>query len=151
MLLARSHVEISRVRSGVARISRLSDNIIGFGPFGIGLDGVLAWIPGIGDIYSVAAGGLLLLLGVRARAPIATLLGAAALIAFRSAVDVIPIVGPAVVDLFRGHKMAADMLLKAIDRTLYVEGPADSSNPNHAAIQERVRSRAERRRVVFLG
>ena len=32
-----------------------------------------------------------------------------------------PISG-AVVDLFRGHKMSADLLSKTIDATLYVEG-----------------------------
>ena len=50
------------------RVKRLSDRLIGIGPFGIGLDGVLAWAPVIGPFYSVAAGGLLVFHGVRAGA-----------------------------------------------------------------------------------
>jgi hypothetical protein len=151
MVLARNPREIAAARAAIARISRLSDNIVGFGPFGIGLDGLLAWIPLVGDVYSIGAGVALLGLGLRVRAPLPALLGAAALIAARSGVDLVPIVGPAVVDLFRGHKMAADRLLKAIDNTVYVEGPRHPSNPNYAIVEAQTRSGAERRRVVYLG
>ena len=41
------------------RIKRLSDRLVGVGPFGLGLDGVLAWIPGAGTAYSAVAGLLL--------------------------------------------------------------------------------------------
>jgi hypothetical protein len=51
------------------RVKRLSDRLVGIGPFGIGLDGVLAWVPVVGPLYSVAAGGLLLIHGVRGGAP----------------------------------------------------------------------------------
>ena len=42
------------------RIRRLSDRVIGVGPWGLGLDGVLAWVPVAGTVYSVGAAGLLL-------------------------------------------------------------------------------------------
>src|ERR1700741_3981904 len=80
---ARSTLEIDRTRSAIAGVARLSDNIIGFGRVGIGLDGLLAWVPVVGDIYSIGAGVVLLLLGLRARAPLSALLGAGALIAMR--------------------------------------------------------------------
>jgi hypothetical protein len=41
-------------------IKRLSDRLIGIGPFGIGFDGVLAWVPGAGLAYGLGAGGLLM-------------------------------------------------------------------------------------------
>lgn len=41
------------------QIKRLSDRLVGIGPFGIGLDAVLDWIPGLGPIYSAGAGALL--------------------------------------------------------------------------------------------
>ena len=50
------------------RIKRLSDKLVSIGPFGLGLDGVLAWIPGANLLYSVGAGGLLIYEAVGARA-----------------------------------------------------------------------------------
>ena len=47
--------------------------------------------------------------------------------------------------------MAANILLKAIENTVYVEGRPDLSNPNYAETQERIHSGAARKRVVFLG
>ena len=40
-------------------IKRLSDRLIGIGPFGLGVDGVLAWVPGAGLVYGIGAGALL--------------------------------------------------------------------------------------------
>ena len=151
MFFARTHLEVNNARSAIERISRLSDNIIGFGPFGIGLDGILAWIPVVGDAYSIGAGMVLLALGWRVKAPMSTLITATTLVAARSGIDLVPVAGPLVVDFFRGHKMAADMLLKAIDNTVYVEGRKHPSNPNYGDIKAQIRSGAERRRVVFLG
>ena len=42
------------------RVKQLSDRVVGFGPWGIGLDGVLAWVPVAGTLYSLGAGGLLI-------------------------------------------------------------------------------------------
>ena len=39
-------------------IKKVSDRWVGFGPFGIGMDTFLAFIPGAGVAYSVGAGGL---------------------------------------------------------------------------------------------
>src|SRR5579859_5669392 len=77
---ARTPLEIQKHRDRIDRIGRLSDNIIGFGPIGIGLDGMLAWVPGLGEIYSLGAGALLILEGYRARVPTSVLVQVAAII-----------------------------------------------------------------------
>jgi len=149
--LARDLFEVNEARASIARIGKLADNIIGFGPFGIGLDGMLTWIPVVGAAYSIGAGAALLLLGARARVP-ATLLGqVAAIVLARSGVGEVPLAGQIAVDLFRGHKWAADLMVKAIDQTLYIEGPKDRSRPEYAEAVRTIREGREKRRIVFLG
>ena len=97
------------------RIRRLSDRLIGIGPFGIGLDGVLAWVPGVGPFYSVAAGGLLLFFGLRGGANPATLAKMAAFLAADTATSAVPVVGWAADTFFPGHLMAAGALQKDIE------------------------------------
>jgi len=163
MFLARSHREISNLRSSIERISKLSDNIVGIGRFGIGLDGILAWVPGVGTVYSIGAGAFLVIQGLRARAPISAMLQVITLLTLRTIVTtggevasiltLLPITVPAelAVDFFRAHKWSADILVKAIDDTVYVEGAKHASNPAYDEIRAQVRSGAEKRRVVFLG
>ena len=67
------------------RIRKLSDRVVGVGPWGIGLDGVLAWVPVAGIVYSLGAGGLLLYEGGKAGASNATLARMAAGRAWRRA------------------------------------------------------------------
>ena len=158
MLHAKSHVQIDGARRAIARIGKLSDNIVGIGPFGIGIDGMLAWIPGLGDAYSLGAGGLLLILGLRVRAPARSLIQVAALVGLRSIVGgaAIPFLGPiyaaagAAVDLFRGHKMSADLLIKAIDRTFYVEKSSGSAKSDPTLSAEIDQARRDGRRIVYL-
>lgn len=97
------------------RVKRLSDRLIGVGPIGIGLDGVLAWVPVAGTAYSLGAGGLLLAQGVAAGAAPATLARMAAYIALDSASSVPPVIGWAIDTLFPGHLMAAKALQKDIE------------------------------------
>jgi len=159
MLRARTQAEVDGARRSIARIGKLSDNIVGVGRFGIGLDGMLAWVPGLGDAYSLGAGGLLLLLGLRARAPFVSLMQVAALVGLRSVVGgaAIPFLGPiyaaagAAVDLFRGHKMSADLLIKAIDRTFYVGVSAEAAKADAALAEEIQGARQAGRRIVYLG
>jgi hypothetical protein len=98
------------------RIRRLSDRLIGIGPFGIGLDGVLAWVPGVGSLYSLAAGGLLIFYGFRAGVSIPTLGRMAGFLAVDSASSTVPIVGWTIDTLFPGHLMAAEALQKDVER-----------------------------------
>ena len=97
------------------RIKRLSDNLIKIGPWGIGLDGVLAWVPAAGTIYSLGTAGLLLYEGAKARASAWTLARMAAYMAVNSAMSDVPVVGWAMDTLFRGQLMAANALQKDIE------------------------------------
>lgn len=97
------------------RIKRLSDKLIRIGPFGIGLDGVLAWVPGANLIYSVAAGGLLVAEGFAAGASAVTLARMGVYLVADSATSEVPIVGWAIDTLFPGHLMAAKALQKDIE------------------------------------
>lgn len=154
---ARTPVDIHNRRLTIERIGRLSDNLIGFGPFGVGLDGILAWVPGLGQLYSLAAGALLFAEGVRARVAPVVLVQVAAIILLRTGIDngnFIPGVGIAssiVVDLFRGHRWAARLLIRSIDETLYLEGPWNPTSPAYLDALARIRRGQEKRRVVFLG
>jgi hypothetical protein len=97
------------------RIKRLSDNLIKIGPWGIGLDGVLAWVPAAGTAYSVGTGGLLLYEGLKAGAAPWTLTRMAGYMIANSALSGVPIVGWAADTLFRGQLMAANALQKDIE------------------------------------
>jgi hypothetical protein len=97
------------------RIKRLSDKLISIGPFGLGLDGVLAWVPGANLVYSVAAGGLLVAEGFAAGAAPLTLLRMGAYLVADSATSEVPIIGWAVDTLFPGHLLAARALQKDIE------------------------------------
>ena len=129
MRQARTLEEVERIRASIARIGKLSDSVIRIGPFGLGLDGLLAWVPLVpaGAIYSAGAGAFLLMQGWRARVPAATLGLAAVLLTARTAASAIgeealPLILVELgVDLFRAHKWTADMLLKAIDEADYVQ------------------------------
>jgi hypothetical protein len=96
-------------------VKRLSDRLIGIGPFGIGLDGVLAWVPGVGLAYGLGAGGLLLYHGVQAKASVVTLARMTAYLAADNLSDTVPVLGWAVDTLFPGHLMAAKALQKDIE------------------------------------
>ena len=162
MFHARTQAEIDSLRAGIARIGGLSDSLVKVGPFGIGLDGILAWIPVVGTLYSGAAALTMIAMGWRARVPVSTLIGATSILVMRTTVaaggealllPILPIGGAAefAVDLFRAHKWAADMLVKSIDNAVYVEGRRHSSNPDFVEARERHRSGQERRRIVALG
>lgn len=103
------------------RIKRLSDSLVRIGPWGLGLDGVLAWVPGANVAYSVGAGGLLIYEGVQAGASGWTLARMAAYLAANSAMAEVPVLGWAMDTLFRGHLMAANALQKDIEAR---HGPA---------------------------
>jgi hypothetical protein len=98
------------------RIKQLSDRVVGFGPWGLGVDGVLAWVPVAGTVYSLGAAALLLSEAVQAGATRATLLRMAAYLGLDSAASGVPLVGWAIDTLFTGHAFAARALQKDIER-----------------------------------
>jgi hypothetical protein len=110
--------ELRAIRDSVSLIGRLSDSIFRIGPLSLGIDGVLSWVPAIGEIYSALAGGFILIQGARAGVPLPVLAGAALLLGLRVVSNAIPIAGAAFSDLFTAHKWAARMVVLAIDRRL---------------------------------
>ena len=113
--MTKSSPELRSIRDSVALVGRLSDSLINVGPFSLGLDGVLAWVPGLGDLYSTLAGGFIVVQGARAGVPFPVLGGAALLIGCRTLVGAVPVAGSAFADVFTAHKWAAAMIVRAID------------------------------------
>lgn len=98
------------------RIRRLSDRVVTLGPLGLGLDGVLAWIPGANIAYTVGAGGLLLYSAVQAQASPATLARMGLYLVADSTLSGVPVAGWAVDTFFPGHLMAARALQRDIEQ-----------------------------------
>ena len=160
-MAAKSLVDIHNIRLSIDRIGNISDNIVRLGPVKFGLDGFLELIPVAGEIYSLAAGAMMVIEGARARLPFTTLLSAVALIGARTALgspDMLfgPLLGAPtnlIASAFRAHHMVAEMMIKGIDETYYVEmSRAEAmANPDYDALIGRITSGQEKRRIVFLG
>ncbi|HTK35712.1 MAG TPA: DUF4112 domain-containing protein [Caulobacteraceae bacterium] len=154
-MFARSHKDLHRVRRSVERVKALSDRVVGIGPFGVGMDGITAWIPGLGALYTVGAAGFLMLQAVRARAGARTLLHMGAVLFVDAVTDLVPVpVAPAVFDMmFTGHKWAANALLRQMDRTIYYEGARaeGEADPEFRAHLDDLKRTGGGRRVVYLG
>jgi uncharacterized protein DUF4112 len=120
----KSEAELRSIRDSVALVGCLSDSLVRIGPFSLGLDGVLSWAPGLGDLYSTVAGGFILVQGARGGAPAPVLAGAALLIGCRTLVGAVPIAGAAFADVFTAHKWAAAMIVRSIDERLGFPGAA---------------------------
>jgi hypothetical protein len=126
--------ELIRIRESVAFVGRLSDSLVRWGPFRLGVDGVLSWIPGIGEIYSGAAAAFILVQAWRARVPVHVFVTCAALMGGRTLISVVPLAGPAAADLFTAHRWSARMVVQAIDRML----PASERPPTPAPLWRRL-------------
>ena len=116
--MIRTDAELKSIRDSVKLVGRLSDSIVKLGPFSLGIDGVLSWIPAVGEIYSLGAGAFILAQGARAGVPVSVLARAALILGARTLGDVVPFAGPVFADLFTAHKWAAGMVVEAIDRQL---------------------------------
>ncbi|WP_029415694.1 DUF4112 domain-containing protein [Brevundimonas bacteroides] len=152
----RSFADIEKIWSNVEGIKKLSDRAIGIGPFGVGLDGLLTWIPVVGTVYSVGASGWLLMQAVRAKAPTGTILRMIGYLGIDSATtavgEAVPF-APDVVDFFfPGHLLAAKALQKHIETTHWVEASerearASGDHERHVAA---MRADPNKRRIVYL-
>ena len=152
----RSVADIEKIWSNVEGVKKLSDRALGIGPFGIGLDGLLTWIPVVGTAYSVGAAGWLLVQAARARAAPGTLLRMATYLGLDSTAtavgEVIPFAPDAIDMLFPGHLLAAKALQKEIEATHWVEtSEADArASGEHERHLERVKNDSRLKRVVYL-
>ena len=124
--------DLEAIRDSVAWLGRMSDGLIKIGPFSLGFDGILAGIPGFGEVYSLGAAGFLLIQGVRARVPIAVLAVCALMMLFRTGISAIPLAGSAAADLFTAHRWSARLIIRAIERRL-AEGVLQAG-PSGAAV-----------------
>lgn len=116
--LTSSSIRLHKIRLGVLAMGKLSDGLVRLGPWGIGFDGLLSWIPGVGEVFGTVAAAYLLIQGLRARVPFETLLGAALLMGARTAFTIIPLIGPIVADMLPLHRWCAEMIARAIDARL---------------------------------
>jgi hypothetical protein len=123
MIFAKTDQELKSLRASVQFVGRLSDSLVRLGPLSLGIDGVLSWIPGLGEIYSVAAALFILFQGVRARVAWPVLGFCAALMFGRALLDAVPFAGPLAADIFTAHKWSARLITDAIDRKLTQTSP----------------------------
>jgi hypothetical protein len=153
VIFAKSHLDLHNIRNNVERVKKLSDNVVGVGPVGVGLDGLLTWIPGAGELYSLGAGGLIIIDAVRARAAPMIVVQIAAIILVDTVVGAVPGVGKAADMLFTGHRWSADMLTRHMDDTIYFEGTRKDAQgtAEYRDLLGRIQAGKEKRRVVFLG
>jgi len=98
------------------KVKRVADRLVGLGPFSIGLDGLLAFVPVVGTVFSLGAGIWLVAEGFMARASAFTLARMIFYVSFRTLASIVPIEGWLVDFLFRGHMLAANALQKDIAR-----------------------------------
>ncbi|WP_309605133.1 DUF4112 domain-containing protein [Phenylobacterium sp.] len=112
----RSDADLVAIRDSVALVGRLSDSLIRVGPFNLGIDAVLSWIPGVGELYSTLAGGFIVIQGARAGVPASVLIAAAGLLFVRTITSAVPLAGAAFADLFTAHRWASAMVVRAIER-----------------------------------
>ena len=129
---ARSPEQLASIRDSVAIVGRLSDSLVRLGPFRLGVDGVLSWIPGLGEAYSTAAGAFIIVQGLRAGVPLHILVLSAGLMASRTTVSAIPLAGPVAADLFTAHRWSAKLVVKAIDAKLPVWARSGGPAPVYA-------------------
>jgi hypothetical protein len=144
--------DIEKIWSNVEGVKKLSDRVIGLGPFGIGLDGLLTWVPVVGTVYTVGTAGWLILQAVRAKASPATLAQMAAYMAIDTATGTVPIAGDVVDTFFPGQLLAAKALQRDIASTHWVEDTeaAARASGDHERHLEKVRGDRDLRRVVYL-
>ena len=118
-----SQLQAHRIWITAEKIKRVTDRLVGWGVFSIGLDGMLAFVPLAGTAYCLGAGIWLVAEGVEAEASSWTLTRMGLYIGVRSASSMVPLIGPLIDIFFRGHMMAANALQKDIARR-FGEPPA---------------------------
>lgn len=119
------------------RIKQLSDRVVGFGPWGLGLDGVLAWVPVAGTAYSLGAAAFLISEALAADASKATLLRMAGYLGIDTLSSGVPIIGWAVDTFYTGHAYAARALQRDIERRHGRPADAEAERPVFGTVMGR--------------
>ena len=148
----RSIRDIENIWSNVEGVKKLSDRVIGIGPFGMGLDAMLTWVPIVGTAYTVGTGGWLMLQAVRAKATPATLARMGAYMAIDTATGTVPLAGDIVDTFFPGQLMAARALQKHIESTHWVEDTEANARASgdHEMHEARVQNDKTLKRIIYL-
>ena len=148
----RSIRDIENIWSNVEGVKKLSDRVIGIGPFGMGLDAMLTWVPVVGTAYTVGTGGWVMLQAVRAKATPATLARMGAYMAIDTATGTVPIAGDIVDTFFPGQLMAARALQKHIESTHWVEDTEANARAtgDHEMHEARVQNDKTLKRIIYL-
>ena len=118
----RTDPELLAIRRSVERVGRFSDGLLRIGPFRLGAEAALSWIPGVGEAYGAAAAAFLLAQGLRAGVPLSTLALCAALMGGRTLITAVPIGGPLAADALALHGLSARKIIAAIDAELARRG-----------------------------
>ena len=139
--------QLLAIRRSVELVGKFSDGLLRIGPFRLGAEAALSWIPVVGEAYGGAAAAFLLIQGARARVPLSTLAAAAAMMGGRTLITAIPIAGPLAADALALHGLSARMIVRAIDKRLGL--PADAA-PDGRPWGWRGRSRAAQRPIAAI-
>lgn len=108
--------ELEKIADSVTDWRRISDHLFKVGPLKIGLDGILTWIPGVGDAYGLGASAFLLVQAARAGASNETLVKMALLLGTDAVVGSVPVAGDLFDMVFRAHARSARILTDEIGR-----------------------------------
>jgi hypothetical protein len=123
--MTRETEKLLSIRKSVETVGRFSDGLLRVGPFRLGAEAALSWIPGIGELYGGTAATFLLVQGARARVPLGVLMITAALMFGRTLITAIPLAGPLAADALALHGLSARMICRAIDKRL-ARGESDA-------------------------
>ena len=110
----RDHHELEEIARSVTDWRRISDHLFRVGPLKVGLDGILTWIPGVGDAYGLGASAFLLVQAARAGASNETLIKMSLLLGTDAVVGSVPVIGDAFDLIFRAHARSAKVLTEDI-------------------------------------
>lgn len=143
--------DIEKIWSNVEGVKRLSDRAVGIGPFGVGMDALLTWIPVVGTVYSLGAAGWLLVQALRVEASVSTLAKMAGYLGLDIVTGEVPVAGDVVDMLFPGHLLAGKALQKDIETTHWVEDSekAAKATGQHEHHLDRMK-RDGKRRLIYL-
>ncbi|MBC6983692.1 DUF4112 domain-containing protein [Caulobacter sp. 17J80-11] len=159
---ARSLSEVEQSWSAVDGVRKVSDRVIGLGPFGIGLDGLIAMTTASGvaapvgvaasTVYTWGAGLFLVYHAIRAHASAWTLIRVAIYLLLDTVMGAVPFLSAILDVFFQGHLYASRAIQKEIERTHWVGESLAGARAGGRVEQHLADMRANRKkRVVFLG
>jgi hypothetical protein len=156
-MVARTRQDVERIKRNVEQVRKVSDRVIGLGPFGVGVDGLISLLNtnpitaalgiSLNEIYTWGAGGWLIYQAAHARASGGVMARMLGYVAIDSVVSGIPFVGSLADLFFQGHQYAARALQREIDATHFVEASASGADAERHRTDM---AAAGKRRLVFL-